>query len=131
MDKKTFIIMALIFIVPIVAYKILAKPEVNVENKAATNQPQIIKFSSQMCAECKKLDTVLDEVYPKYKDKIVLVKVQVTNNDDYTKKLIKEYHVILTPTTVILNSKGEKLSIIEGFIEKEKLEKIMKDLVDK
>ena len=63
MDKKTFIIMALIFIVPIVAYKILAKPEVNVENKAATNQPQIIKFSSQMCAECKKLDTVLDEVY--------------------------------------------------------------------
>ena len=131
MEMKNLIIIALIFIVPIVAYRILAKPSVNVENKVAINQPQIIKFSSQMCAECKKLDTVLDEVYPKYSDKIVLVKIQVTDNDDYTKKLIKKYNVILTPTTVVLDSKGKKLSTLEGFIEKENLEKIMKDLVNK
>ena len=131
MEMKNVIIIALIFLVPLIAYRILAKPDVNIANKTAINQPQIIKFSSQMCAECKKLDAVLEKVYPKYKDKIVLVKVQVSNNDDYTKKLIKKYNVILTPTTVILNSKGEKLSIIEGSIEKEKLEKIMEDLSNK
>jgi len=131
MGKKNLIIILLIFLVPVIAFKLLSKSTVSVENKAAVNQPQIIKFSSQMCVECKKLEGVLDEIYPKYSDKIVLVKIQVTNNDDYTKKLIKKYNITLTPTMVILNSKGEKLSVIEGFVEKEKLEKLMKDLATK
>lgn len=129
MNKKNFIIVALIFIVPLVAYRILSKHDVNSENKMVTNQPQIIKFSSEMCSECKKLDAVLKEVYPKYSDKIALVKIQVSENDDYTKKLIEKYNVTLTPTLVVLNSKGEKLSKLEGFVGKEKLEKIMNDLV--
>ena len=131
MGKKNFIIVALIFIVPLVAYRILSKHDANSENKIVTNQPQIIKFSSEMCSECKKLDAVLKEVYPKYSEKIALVKIQVSDNDDYTKKLIKKYNVTLTPTLVVLNSKGEKLSKLEGFVEKEKLEKIMNDLVNK
>lgn len=131
MDKKNFIIMALIFIVPIVAFKMLSKPNANAENKAVVNQPQIIKFSSNMCAECKKLDAAIDEVYPKYKDKISLVKVQVSDSDDYTQKSIGKYNITLTPTIIVLNAKGEKLSKLEGFVEKEQLEKIMKDLVNK
>lgn len=131
MGKKNLIIIALIFVVPLIAYKILSKPDANADNKAVANQPQIIKFSAQMCVECKKLDTVLDEVYPKYKDKISLIRIQVSNNDAYTQKLIKKYGITLTPTLIILNSKGEKLDKIEGFVEKEKLEKIMKDLANK
>jgi len=132
MDKKNFIIMALIFIIPMVAYKIMSKPTIDTATKTVmVNQPQIIKFSSQMCVECKKLESVLDEVYPKYSDKISLVKIQVSDTDDNTKNLIKKYDIILTPTMVILNAKGEKLSQIEGFVEKEKLETIMKDLVKK
>lgn len=128
---KNLIIIALIFVVPLVAYRILSTRDTNAEHKIITNQPQIIKFSSQMCSECKKLDAVLKEVYPKYSNKIALVKIQVSDNDDYTKKLIEKYNVTLTPTLVILNSKGEKLSKLEGFVEKEKLEKIMQDLSNK
>ena len=131
MGKKNFIIVLLIFLVPIIAYKIMSKTSDNVENKIVVNQPQIIKFSSQMCSECKKLEAVLDEVYPKYSEKIALVKIQVSSNDEYTKKLIEKYNVTLTPTLIILNSKGDKLSKIEGFVEKDKLEMIMKDLVNK
>ena len=131
MGKKNFIIVLLIFLVPIIAYKIMSKTSDNVENKIVVNQPQIIKFSSQMCSECKKLEAVLDEVYPKYSEKIALVKIQVSSNDEYTKKLIEKYNVTLTPTLIILNSKGDKLSKIAGFVEKDKLEMIMKDLVNK
>lgn len=131
MNMKNFIIITLIFVVPLVAYRILSTRGTNVEHKIVTNQPQIIKFSSQMCSECKKLDAVLKVVYPKYNKKIALVKIQVSDNDDYTKKLIEKYNVTLTPTLVILNSKGEKLSKLEGFVEKEKLESLMKDLVNK
>lgn len=131
MDKKSFIIIALIFIVPLIAFKMLSKPTENAEKQIVANQPQIIKFSAQMCVECKKLEAVIDEVYPKYKDKISLVKIQVSNSDAYTQNLIKKYNITLTPTLILLDSKGEKLSKIEGFVEKDKLEQIMKDLVNK
>lgn len=131
MGKKNFIIVMLIFLVPIIAYKIMSKPNENVENKIVVDQPQIIKFSSQMCSECKKLEAVIDEVYPEYSDRIALVKIQVSDNDEYTKNLIQKYSVTLTPTLIILDSKGEKLSKLEGFVEKEKLKKMMDDLVNK
>lgn len=81
-----------------------------------------------MCLDCKKLSGVFKEVYPKYSDKIALVEVQVQNNDDYTKKLVEKYNVTLVPTLVFLDSKGKKIAKTEGFMEKEKLEKYMKEL---
>jgi len=126
---KNFSIIALIFIVPIVAYMILSKPDASFANKTvAKNRPQIIKFTSLMCLDCKKLSTVFKDVYPKYSSKIVLVEVQVQNNDEYTKKLVEKYNVTLVPTLVFLDSKGKKVAKTEGFLDKEQLEKYMKEL---
>lgn len=132
MRFKNFSIISLIFIVPIVAYAILAGPDASLAKKApaTVNRPQIIKFTSLMCLDCKKLSGVMKEVYPKYSDKITLVEVQVQNNDDFTKKQIEKYNVTLVPTIITINSKGQKVAKIEGFIEKGKLEKIMKDLIN-
>ena len=72
---KNFSIITLIFVVPLVAYMLLSKPDVSFANKVTdANKPQIIKFTSLMCLDCK------------------------------------------------------KLSKIEGFVEQEKLEKLMKEL---
>jgi len=129
MKFKNFSIITLIFVIPLVAYMILSKPEASLATKNPTaNKPQIIKFTSLMCLDCKKLSDVMKEVYPKYSDKITLVEIQVQNNDDYTKKQVEKYNVTLVPTMIIINSKGKKLNKIEGFVEKEKLEKIMKEL---
>ena len=70
----------------------------------------------------------MKDVYPKYSGKIDLVEIQVQNNDDYTKKQIEKYNVTLVPTLIMLDAKGKKVLKTEGFVEKEKLEKIMKDL---
>lgn len=129
MKFKNFSIITLIFVVPIIAYILLAGPDASLAKKVTiANKPQIIKFTSLMCLDCKKLSTVMKEVYPKYSDKITLVEVQVQNNDEYTKKQIEKYNITLVPTIITINSKGKKISKIEGFIEKEKLDKIMKDL---
>lgn len=129
MRFKNFSIITLIFVVPLVAYMILSKPDASVAKKALTaNRPQIIKFTSLMCLDCKKLGTVMKEVYPKYSDKISLVEVQVQNNDDFTKKQVEKYNINLVPTLIFIDSKGKKVNKIEGFIEKEKLEKLMKEL---
>lgn len=129
MKFKNIIVITLIFVVPLVAYMILAKPEAGLADKASTgNKPQIIKFTSLMCLDCKKLSGVMKEVYPKYKDKITLIEVQVQNNDDYTKNQVQKYNITLVPTVILLDSKGKKVGKYEGFIEKEKLEKLLKDL---
>jgi thioredoxin-like negative regulator of GroEL len=129
MKFKNFSIIALIFVIPMIAYFILSKSDASFASKnVGTNKPQIIKFTSLMCLDCKKLGDVMKEVYPKYSDKITLVEVGVQNNDEFTKKQVAKYNITLVPTMIIINSKGKKLNKIEGFVEKEKLEKIMKDL---
>lgn len=128
-DMKNFSIITLIFVVPLIAYMLLSKPDASFANKTAgVNKPQIIKFTSLMCLDCKKLNTVMKEVYPNYSNKISLIEVQVQNGDDYTKKQVEKYNVTLVPTLVVLNSKGKQLYRLEGFVEKEKLDKIMKEL---
>lgn len=131
MNLKNFSIIALIFIVPLIAYAIMSHNNSCCAKKVTqTNKPQIIKFTSAMCLDCKKLSEVMKDVYPKYSNKIMLVEIQVQNSDDYTKKQIEKYNVTLVPTLIILNSKGKKLNKFEGFVEKQKLEKLMKDLVN-
>lgn len=129
MKFKNLIIITLIFVVPLIAFKVLSKPEASLAEKTTTgNKPQIIKFTSLMCLDCKKLSGVMKEVYPKYKSKITLVEVQVQNNDDFTKTQVQKYNVTLVPTLIFVDSKGKKVGKYEGFIEKDKLEKLMKDL---
>lgn len=126
---KNFSIITLIFVIPLVAYFILSRPDASFANKTTeAGKPQIIKFTSLMCLDCKKLNTVIKEVYPKYSDKITLIEVHVQDENDYTKKQIDKYNVTLVPTMILLNSKGQKVNKIEGFIEKDKLDKLMKEL---
>lgn len=125
---KNFSIITLIFVVPLIAYMILSKPDVSLASKTTAGKPQVIKFTSLMCLDCKKLSAVMKEVYPKYSNKIALVEIQVQNEDAYTKGQVEKYNVTLVPTLIFINSKGKKVSKIEGFVEKERLDKLMKEL---
>ena len=110
--NKNIIWIFLIFIVPIAAYF------------------GIIKFSSPMCYECNELEKVVEEVFPKYKDKITLHKVDVTKRDNNVKKLIKEYNVTLVPTTVFKNQDGKITKRIEGTMKPEVFEEYMAELIN-
>lgn len=129
MNFKNFSIITLIFVVPLVAYMLLSKPDASLASKATkANKAQIIKFTSLMCLDCKKLNAVIKDVYPKYSNKITLVEIQVQNGDDYTKQQVEKYNVTLVPTLVFINSKGKTVQKIEGFVDKGRLEKLMKEL---
>lgn len=131
MKFKNISIILLIFVIPLVSYMILSRSGASLARKTSdTNKPQIIKFTSLMCLDCKRLNEVIKTVYPKYSSKVTLVEIQVQNNDDYTRKQIEKYNITLVPTLIILDSKGKKLKKLEGFIEKDKLDKIMKDLAN-
>ncbi len=128
MKLKNTIIIFLIFALPIFAYYLLTQSNVSYAKKSENTKPEIIKFTSQMCLDCQKLNATIKEVYPKYSDKIKLTEIKVEKNDSYTKEQIKKYNVLLVPTTIFTNDKETKR--IEGYIPKNKLEKEMKALID-
>lgn len=129
MNFKNFFTIFLIFAIPILAFAVLSsRNETEAKRIETTSKPQIVKFSSLMCLDCKKLNENIQKVYPKYADKIVLTEIQVQNNDEYTNKQIDKYNISLVPTTVIIDRNGKQLDKIEGYIEEADLEKIMKDL---
>ena len=131
MRFKNIVAILLIFIVPIIAYAVLSSSNESLAVKTSNAaKPKIIKFTSLMCLDCKRLGEVMNTVYPKYSKSIDLIEVHVQNNDDFTKEQIEKYNIKLVPTLILINSKGKKVNKIEGFVDKNQLDKIMKDLIN-
>ena len=104
--KKNIIIVALVLIVPLVAFWILSNantttaqtnPEIpqtdQVVNEVAIGKPQILKFTSTMCLDCQTMNKLFKEVYPKYQDKIVLTEISVQDGKAFTNEQIKKYNI--------------------------------------
>ncbi len=127
MDKKTIFTIFAILILPILAFMALSFNK-NSSAIADTNKPQIIKFSSSMCLECKEVEKIFNEIMPKYKDKISYTTIVVDSRKDMDNKLIKKYNVQLVPTVVMLDSNGKQIKRIEGAISKDEYEEYIKGL---
>ena len=128
--KKNIILVLLIFLVPLLAYYSLTKNELSPLPAIAASGHEIIKFSSPMCFECQELEKVIDEVFPKYNDKITLRKIDVTKRDKNVQALIKEYDVKLVPTTVFKTKDGKVTRRIEGTMQPKILENYMVELIN-
>ena len=83
-----------------------------------------------MCLDCKKLGEVMKQVYPKYSSKITLTEIKVQDDTEYTRQQVQKYNVTLVPTMIFINAKGKKVARFEGFLDKNQLEKQMKDLIN-
>lgn len=131
MNYKNFTIIALIIALPLLAFFILSSRNESLAQKSnSTEKPQIIKFTSLMCLDCKRLNEVMVKVYPKYSEDIILTEVQVQNNDKYTNDQIAKYNVSLVPTMILLDKKGNKIEKIEGFLPEKNLENKLKAMLN-
>ncbi len=116
--NKNIAIILLIFLVPLGFYWGLTRDKsLAVLPSIAANGAEIIKFSSPMCYECQELEKIFEEVYPAYSNKISLRKVDVTQKNNETQKLIKQYEVKLVPTCVFKNENGDTIRRTEGSIQ--------------
>ena len=128
--NKNIIIVTLIFLVPLIAYFGLTRDKLTTLPTIATSGAEIVKFSSPMCYECQQLEKVFDEVFPKYNRDITLKHVNVTQKDNATKTLIKNYNVKLVPTTIFKDKNGSVLKRIEGSMQPDVLENYLKELIN-
>lgn|SRR5574344_1142702 len=132
---KNWIIVLAILLVPLAAYFVLDKTNSDktaFEAQALQNsgKPVVIKFASPMCLDCKKLESVINDVMPKYADKITLQKINAQDNSPITTDLIKKYNVTLVPTMVFLKKNGSVYKRTEGYMTNSEFEKILKGLLN-
>lgn len=128
MNRKSIITILSIFILPVLAFWGLTFNKSDSIVAQASGKPQIIKFSSTMCLECKEVEKVLKEILPKYSDKVEYTSIIVDSRDDMKNAMIKKYNVTLVPTVIMLNSDGTQYKRIESAIPKEQLEQCIQGL---
>ena len=129
MNKNVLIILA-ILILPICFYYYLDKTQSVLANKVNSTRPKIIKFSSDMCSECQKMEKTVNQVYPKYSGKIELINIPVQKQTKYNLELIKQYKVTLVPTIIFKKSIGHTMAKIEGAMSNNEFEQYLKRLLN-
>jgi len=128
MDKKSIITILAILILPMLAFWGLTFDKSTSTVAEALGKPQIIKFSSTMCSECKEVEKVMQEVMPKYKDSIAYTEIIVDSRNDMKNAMIKKHKVVMVPTIIMLNSDGSQYMRIETAIPAEQMDNYIQGL---
>ena len=131
-NMKNWVIALIILILPLITYYFLDKNMTNNSASVAvaqTGKPVVIKFHSSMCLDCKKLETVTQEVMPLYESQVDYKDINVQSSNSKTKELVKQYNITLVPTMIFQNSNGETVKRTEGYLTKDQLENIIKTLL--
>ena len=75
--------------------------------------PVLVDFWAEWCAPCKMLTPILEEISGEYKDKILVVKINLDENQE----LAMKYSIRSIPTLLLFN-KGEVLDTKVGLSPK-------------
>ena len=83
--------------------------------------PVLVDFYADWCGPCKMAEPVLDELSKTYKDKTIIVKINIDQNNDTPGK----YNVMSIPTTVLFKD-GKEIGRQVGFGGKKAFEDLIK-----
>ncbi|RAI10631.1 MAG: hypothetical protein DKM24_06640 [Candidatus Melainabacteria bacterium] len=129
--KKNLIIISLIFALPLIAYAVLSGTKVeSATQEHVSGKPQIIKFSSKLCSDCKKMKGVFETVMPQYSGTVEVIEYDIEKNDKNINNAIDTYNVNLVPTVVYIDKNGKVVRKTEGYIDKHKFEAYVKEILN-
>ena len=84
----------------------------------------LVDFFATWCGPCKMLAPVLEEIAPKFENKMKIVKVDIDKDSD----LAMEYGIISVPTMILFKD-GHPIKQIQGFQPATQLEKLLNQLL--
>lgn len=130
-DAKGFRIFKTVFSVIVIAISIYAlvpsqnlEPEwkkFSIENYEASlnnKERMVIDFYADWCIPCKELDalTFSDKRVLNEFERFTVYKVDMTKNNDVNEELRKRFNVVGMPTVLIIDSKGNEIKRLTGFV---------------
>jgi thioredoxin 1 len=89
-----------------------------------SKRPTIVDFGSSQCIPCIRFRPVLREVKDAHRDRINVLYLEVSDYRD----LALRYKVRLVPTIVFFDAKGQEVRRNVGFMDREAVERILRDL---
>ena len=129
--KKNLIIISLIFALPLIAYAVLSGTKVeSATQEHVSGKPQIIKFSSKLCSDCKKMKGVFETVMPQYSGTVEVIEYDIEKNDKNINNAIDTYNVNLVPTVVYIDKNCKVVRKTEGYVDKHKFEAYVKEILN-
>ena len=97
----------------------------------ANNEKMIIDFYADWCIPCKELDKVTFS-NPKVKEKLrefSTYKVDMTETmNERTESLRNKFNIAVMPTVILINSKGEEVQRLTGFVGADEFLKIINSI---
>ena len=108
----------------------ISSDEEGFREASRTEKPVLMDFYADWCAACRELDekTWPDPMVRSETDRFVLVKLDLTRNDDRTREVQKKYGIIGMPTVIIFSSGGEEKTRFEGFRTPEEMVSILRNI---
>ena len=94
------------------------------ETVGGADLPVLVDFTAAWCGPCKQLSPVLDQISVEYADKLEVVKIDVDENPDTTRR----YDVMSMPT-LILFKEGEPVRRLVGARGKHALLEELSDVI--
>jgi thioredoxin 1 len=104
---------------------ILSVTDLDFEEKIIKSKiPTLVDFWASWCGPCKMAEPVLEELAEEYKDKVVIAKINVDENQ----KTSRDYDVMSIPTTILIKD-GKELGRQIGFAGKQAFEDLIKKVI--
>ncbi len=99
------------------------------EQSLKNNESMLIDFYADWCIPCKELDalTFSDPRVIKELESYTSYKVDMTQMNDANEELRKKFNVIGMPTVLIINSKGEEVHRLTGFVNADEFLKLIRN----
>ena len=132
---KNWSIIISVFVVPLLLFFFLSAND-SVSTEVATsdamlasNEHYVIKFSTPMCMDCKRLEGPMKVMQEKYKDKVIFQSYNAADGSPKVQNMVKTYNVKVVPTTVFLNTKTKRQKVIEGYMDERFIDREIRAII--